>query len=52
MFVASVCITSVVLLPAGLALVNRLPQVMTRRPRSTVVNAAPARPHLLTWLDP
>jgi uncharacterized membrane protein YccF (DUF307 family) len=40
MFVAGVCIASVVLLPAGLALVNRLPQVMTLRPRSTVVNAA------------
>lgn len=40
MFAASVCIISVVLLPAGLAMVNRLPQVMTLRPRSTVVNAA------------
>jgi uncharacterized membrane protein YccF (DUF307 family) len=40
MFAAGACIASVVLLPAGLALVNRLPQVMTLRPRSTVVNAA------------
>jgi len=40
MFAAGVCIASVVLLPVGLALVNRLPQVMTLRPRSTVVNAA------------
>jgi uncharacterized membrane protein YccF (DUF307 family) len=40
MFAAGVCIASVVLLPAGLALVNRLPQVMTLRPRSTVLNAA------------
>ena len=39
MFVAGVCIGSVVLLPAGLALVNRLPQVMTLRPRSTAVTA-------------
>jgi hypothetical protein len=28
-----------VLLPAGLAMVNRLPQVMTLRPRSTAVSA-------------
>lgn len=40
MFAAGVCIASVVLLPAGLAMVNRLPQVMTLRPRSTAVNAA------------
>ena len=40
MFAAGLCIASVVLLPAGLAMVNRLPQVMTLRPRSTVVNAA------------
>ena len=39
MFAAGVCIASVVLLPAGLALVNRLPQVMTLRPRSTAVTA-------------
>lgn len=39
MFVAGVCIGSVVLLPAGLALVNRLPQVMTLRPRSTAITA-------------
>ncbi len=39
MFAAGVCIASVVLLPAGLAMVNRLPQVMTLRPRSTAVNA-------------
>ena len=39
MFLAGVCIASVVLLPAGLALVNRLPQVMTLRPRSTAVTA-------------
>ncbi len=40
MFAAGVCIASVVLLPAGLAMVNRLPQVMTLRPRSTAVTAA------------
>lgn len=40
MFAAGVCIASVVLLPAGLAMVNRLPQVMTLRPRSIAVNAA------------
>lgn len=39
MFVAGVCIGTVVLLPAGLALVNRLPQVMTLRPRSTAITA-------------
>lgn len=40
MFAAGVCIASVVLLPAGLAMVNQLPQVMTLRPRSTTLNAA------------
>jgi uncharacterized membrane protein YccF (DUF307 family) len=39
MFAAGVCIASVVLLPVGLALVNRLPQVMTLRPHSTAVSA-------------
>jgi uncharacterized membrane protein YccF (DUF307 family) len=37
MFVAGACIASVVLLPAGLALVNRLPEVMTLRPRSNAL---------------
>lgn len=37
---AGVCIASIVLMPAGLAIVNRLPQIMTLRPRSTEVNAA------------
>src|SRR4051794_6281268 len=40
MFAAGLCIGSVVLLPAGLAMVNRLPQVMTLRPRSIALNAA------------
>ena len=40
MFAAGLCIASVVLLPAGLALVNRIPQIMTLRPRSTAINAA------------
>lgn len=39
MFVAGLCIGSIVLLPAGLALVNRLPQVLTLRPRSVAVQA-------------
>ena len=37
---AGVCIASIVLMPAGLAIVNRIPQIMTLRPRSTAVNAA------------
>lgn len=40
MFAAGMCIASVALLPAGLAMVNRLPQVMTLRPRSTALTAA------------
>lgn len=43
MFAAGVCIVSVVLLPLGLALVNRLPAVMTLRPSTqrtiTTLNA-------------
>jgi uncharacterized membrane protein YccF (DUF307 family) len=39
-FAAGVCIASIVLTPAGLAIVNRIPQIMTMRPRSTAVNAA------------
>lgn len=39
-FAAGVCIASIVLMPAGLAIVNRIPQIMTLRPRSTAVNAA------------
>ncbi len=39
-FAAGVFIASIVLTPAGLAIVNRIPQIMTMRPRSTAVNAA------------
>lgn len=39
-FAAGLCIASIVLMPAGLAIVNRIPQIMTLRPRSTAVNVA------------
>lgn len=37
MLAAGICIVSVVLLPAGLAIVNRLPQILTLRPKSTEI---------------
>lgn len=40
MFTAGLCIASVVLMPAGLAIVNRIPQIMTLRPRSVAVHTA------------